>query len=157
MKFTRTRSLVAAGTLAVVSIAGVGAATMAGAQTTDPVAGAAQSKGAFFKSLTAEQRQCLQANGVAKPDHKLTKEERQQAVTTLRAAADTCGVTLPARPDRAQMDAVKSQIKSLTPEQKSCLKDNGLTRPQRPMDPAARAAWIAQAKQAAQTCGLAGA
>jgi hypothetical protein len=158
MKLTKVRTLVAAGVIGVTGIAGiVGVTSVAGAQTTDQVAAASQGRGSFLKSLTDEQKACLQANGVAKPEGRLSPEQRREAITTLRTAADTCGITLPERPGRARVDELKSRLGSLTPEQKACMKDSGLTRPQRPMDAAARQAWIAQAKQAAQACGLAGA
>jgi hypothetical protein len=157
MKLTKVRTLVAAGAIGVVGLTSVVGMNVAGAQTTDQVASAAEGRGAFIKSLTPEQKACLQANGVTKPEGRLSPEQRREAIATLRTAADTCGITLPERPARARLDELKSRIGSLTPEQKACMKDSGLTRPQRPMDAAARQAWIAEAKQAAQACGLAGA
>lgn len=157
MKFTKARTLMAAGAIGMLAVAGVATTAVAGAAPADQVAAAAQGRGSFLASLTPEQKSCLQDNGVTKPTGPLSPEARREAITALRAAADTCGITLPERPGRARLDELKGRIASLTPEQKACLKDNGLTRPQRPMDADARAAWIAQAKQAATACGLAGA
>ncbi len=52
---------------------------------------------AFWNDLSDEQRTCLQDADVTRPWGPLTKEERQQVRGDLRAAAQQCGVTLPAR------------------------------------------------------------
>jgi hypothetical protein len=52
---------------------------------------------AFWDGLTAEQRQCLQDAAVTRPWGPLTKEQRQQVRAELRAAAQQCGITLPAK------------------------------------------------------------
>lgn len=52
-------------------------------------------KGRFAQraaQLTQEQRDCLVSNGVSKPDHKLTAEERAAFKSQLKAAAQTCGI-----------------------------------------------------------------
>jgi len=158
MKFTKVRTLVAAGVVGVAGIAGIaGVTSAAGAQTNDQVAAAARGRGSFLASLTDEQKACLKDNGATRPEGRPTPEQRREAIAALRTAADTCGITLPERPGRPRLDELKSRIGALTPEQKACLKDNGLTRPSRPMDAEARQAWIGQARQAAQSCGLAGA
>lgn len=155
MKLTKIRTLVAAGAIGVVGITGIAAAGVAGAQTADVTTQAAQGKGAFIKSLTTEQKDCLRANGVARPDHRLTKDERQAAIANLRAAADTCGVTLPDIPARAaKAQAVKDTIKSLTPEQKDCLKSNGVAKPDHKLTKAERQEFVSTLKSAAQTCGI---
>ena len=158
MKLTKVRTLIAAGTIGLVGITGVAAAGVAGAQTTDTTTQAAQGKGAFIKSLTADQRSCLQANGVVKPDHRLTADERAALKATLESAATTCGVTLPTRPGaaaKAEAEALKAQIKALTPDQKACLKANGLTKPDHRLTAAERQARYALLETAAQTCGIA--
>lgn len=48
--------------------------------------------------LTQEQRDCLISNGVSKPDHRLTAEERAAFKTQLKAAAQTCGIQRAAAP-----------------------------------------------------------
>lgn len=56
-------------------------------------------KGGFAQraaQLTQEQRDCLTTNGVSKPDHRLTAEERAAFKTQLKAAAETCGIQKPA-------------------------------------------------------------
>lgn len=155
MKLTKIRTLIAAGTIGVVGITGIAAAGVAGAQTADPTAQAAQGKGAFIKSLTPEQRTCLKSSGVTKPDHTLTKEERQAALANLQAAADSCGVTLPQRPARAaKAQAVKDTLKSLTPEQRACLSSNGVTKPDHKLTKAERQEFVSTLKSAAATCGI---
>ena len=52
---------------------------------------------AFWDGLTDEQRSCLQDAAVTRPWGPLTKEQRQQVRADLRAAAQTCGVTLPTK------------------------------------------------------------
>ena len=158
MKLTKIRTLIAAGTIGVVGITGIAAAGMAGAQTTDATTQAAQGKGAFIKSLTADQRSCLQANGVVKPDHRLTADERAALKATLESAATTCGVTLPTRPGaaaKAEAQELKADLKALTPDQKSCLKANGVAKPDHKLTKTERQAWYAQLETAAQTCGIA--
>lgn len=154
MKTTRIRTAIAASVMGAVAVTGVFAVSTAGAQTTDQTTQAAQGKGAFFKSLTPEQRDCLRSNGVVKPDHTLTAEERAAAKATLQAAADTCGVTLPARPAAARFAELKAELKALTPEQKQCLKSNGITKPDHRLTKEERQARYAALESAAQTCGI---
>lgn len=154
MKTTRIRTAIAASVMGAVAVTGVFAVSTAGAQTTDQTTQAAQGKGAFIKSLTPEQRECLKSNGVVKPDHKLTAEERAAAKANLQAAADTCGVTLPARPAVAKLKELKSELKALTPEQKQCLKSNGITKPDHKLTKEERQARYAALEAAAQTCGI---
>ena len=52
---------------------------------------------AFWDGLTDEQRTCLKDAAVTRPWGPLTKEQRQQVRADLKAAAQECGVTLPAR------------------------------------------------------------
>lgn len=155
MKFTKIRTLVAAGTIGLVGITGIAAAGVAGAQTTDATTEAAQGRGAFIKSLTAEQRSCLKDNGVTRPDHKLTAEERQAFVANLRTAADTCGVTLPQHPARsAKAEAIRDRIQSLTADQKACLTSNGVAKPDHKLTKSERQEFVSTLKSAAQTCGI---
>jgi len=48
--------------------------------------------------LTQEQRDCLTSNGVTKPDHRLSAEERAAFKAQLQAAAQTCGIPAPTAP-----------------------------------------------------------
>lgn len=155
MKTTRIRTAIAASVMGAIAVTGVFAVSAAGAQTADQTTQAAQGKGAFFKSLTAEQRSCLQSNGVVKPDHTLTAEERAAAKATIQAAAQTCGVTLPERPAIAKMKELRAELKSLTPEQRACLQSNGATRPDHKLTKEERQAAYAALEAAAQTCGIA--
>jgi len=52
---------------------------------------------AFWNGLTAEQRSCLQDAALTRPWGPLTKEQRQQLRADLKAAAATCGVTVPTK------------------------------------------------------------
>ena len=155
MKSTKVRTFIAASALGVTALTGVFAVSSAGAQTTDQTTQAAQGKGAFIKSLTPDQRQCLKSNGVVKPDHTLTTEERAAAKANLQAAANTCGVTLPVRPAVAQAKELHAELKALSPEQKDCLKSNGITKPDHKLTKTERQAAYAALESAAQTCGIA--
>ncbi len=52
---------------------------------------------AFWNGLTDTQRQCIEDAAVTRPWGPLTKEERQKVRAELRAAAQKCDVTLPAK------------------------------------------------------------
>lgn len=52
---------------------------------------------AFWDGLSTEQRDCIKDAGVNRPWGPLTKEQRQAVRADLRAAAERCGVALPAR------------------------------------------------------------
>lgn len=52
---------------------------------------------AFWDGLTTEQQDCIKDAGVNRPWGPLTKEQRQAVRADLKAAADKCGVALPAR------------------------------------------------------------
>ncbi len=52
---------------------------------------------AFWDGLTAQQRSCLRDAAVTRPWGLLTKEQRQSLRADLEAAAQKCGLTLPAR------------------------------------------------------------
>ena len=51
---------------------------------------------AFWDGLTTEQQDCIKDAGVNRPWGPLTKEQRQAVRSDLTAAAERCGVTLPA-------------------------------------------------------------
>jgi hypothetical protein len=154
MKSTKFRTFIAAGALGAVAVTGLFAVSSAGAQTADQTAQAVQGRGAFIKSLSTDQRQCLKSNGVARPDHKLTAEERAAAIANLKAAADTCGVTLPVRPAVAKAKQLRAEIKALSSDQKDCLKSNGIARPDHKLTKPERQAAYAALQSAAQTCGI---
>jgi len=52
---------------------------------------------AFWDGLSTEQRDCIKDAGVNRPWGPLTKEQRQAVRADLSAAAEKCGVALPAR------------------------------------------------------------
>jgi len=95
-------------------------------------------------NLTDEQKTCLTDAGITKPAEgtKPTQAERD----AFKAAAQTCGITLPTRPDHAGREL------NLTDAQKTCLTDAGITKPAEGTKPtqAERDAF----KAAAQTCGI---
>lgn len=49
-------------------------------------------------NLTDEQKACLDAADLTRPDRDATFEERKAAREALKAAAEACGIELPARP-----------------------------------------------------------
>ena len=53
---------------------------------------------AAVPGLTDEQRQCLEDAVVTRPWGPLTKEQRQQVRSELKAAAQKCDIALPAKP-----------------------------------------------------------
>lgn len=111
----------------------------AGAQTEDAETGPGRGR------LTAEQRQCLEDQGLERPARgERPSAEKRQA---FRAAAETCGIELPVR-----RGPVRRFLRDLTEEQRQCLEDQGLERPargERPTD-AQRDAFRA----AAEECGI---
>ena len=91
-------------------------------------------------NLTDTQKTCLTDAGITKPEGRPTQAERD----AFKAAAETCGITLPTRPDDA------GGRLNLTDTQKTCLTDAGITKPEGRPTQAERDAF----KAAAQTCGI---
>ncbi|MEN9595248.1 MAG: hypothetical protein RLY23_1731, partial [Actinomycetota bacterium] len=91
-------------------------------------------------NLTDEQKTCLTEAGITKPEGRPTQAERE----AFKAAAETCGITLPTRPDHAGREL------NLTDEQKTCLTEAGITKPEGRPTQAERDAF----KAAAETCGI---
>ena len=91
-------------------------------------------------NLTDAQKTCLTDAGITKPEGRPTQAERD----AFKAAAETCGITLPTRPDDA------GGRLNLTDTQKTCLTDAGITKPEGRPTQAERDAF----KAAAQTCGI---
>jgi len=90
-------------------------------------------------NLTDEQKTCLTEAGITKPEGRPTQAERD----AFKAAAETCGITLPTRPGNAGR-------LNLTDEQKTCLTDAGITKPEGRPTQAERDAM----KAAAEACGI---
>ena len=103
-----------------------------------PVGAAEGSDARRRPTLTREQKQCLEEQGITRPIRPLTHEKR----AALKAAAQACGIERPARTHRPG--------RNLTDEQKQCLEEQGITRPIRPLTHEKRAAL----KAAAQACGI---
>ena len=93
-------------------------------------------------NLTDEQKTCLTDAGITKPAKgtRPTQAERD----AMKAAAEACGITLPTRPDHAGRGL------NLTDEQKTCLTDAGITKPEGRPTQAERDAM----KAAAEACGI---
>jgi hypothetical protein len=97
------------------------------------VAGAAE--GGARPGLTDEQKACLEAQGITRPEKpadgsrpaRPTEEQRAEH----EAAAQACGVTLPARGHR---HGPRGDRPRLTDEQKACLEAQGITKPEKPAD-----------------------
>ena len=115
-----------------------------------------------FANLTDEQKECLADAGVSRPTGRPTPEQRQ----ALRQAAADCGIEIPAggrpagvgRPTGAgrptsQADArarMQARFEALTDDQKECLSDAGLAKPEGRPTPAQRQAL----RDAAADCGI---
>ena len=95
-------------------------------------------------NLTDEQKTCLTEAGITKPEGRPTQAERD----AFKAAAETCGITLPARPDNAGHH--RGGRLNLTDEQKTCLTEAGITKPEGRPTQAERDAF----KAAAESCGI---
>ena len=133
------------GVAAISSLAGLNAA---GASTDSQSAGSAPGieqgqarQAARFARLTDEQRTCLQNAGMSRPDGRPTLEQRH----ALQAAATDCGIVIPTgrstgagrpgglgRPATREQGQARSQtfFSALTDEQRDCLTDAGLARPE---------------------------
>jgi hypothetical protein len=143
MKITPLRLALAAGIIA------VGAGAFATSASAAPAQGSGTSGSHRFvqvvSTLTDDQKQCLQDAGVTRPGADATPEERQAAREAFRAAAETCGITLP---------DPKGPLANLTDEQKTCLEAAGLTRPGPDATFEERQAARAALKAAAEGCGI---
>jgi hypothetical protein len=132
------------GAAAISSLAGLNAAgASANSETSSRAPGIEQGqarKAARFAQLTDEQRTCLQNAGLARPEGRPTLEQRQ----ALRAAATDCGIEIPTsrpagtgRPAGLGQPATREQgqartqtiFSALTDDQRDCLTDAGLARP----------------------------
>jgi len=117
-----------------VAVAGAAIAVPAQAATDEP-------KDGWRASISAEQRQCLRDNGVGAQKDK-TKQER---VANLKSAAQNCGVALP-----EGIGGGQGRLASLTEEQRTCLMDSGIAKPQG----IPTAADVQKMRDAASTCGV---
>ena len=95
-------------------------------------------RGRAVAQLTDEQKACMQAAGITKPEGVPTEEQR----AAIRAAAESCGIELPVRPN--------GPLSQITDEQKSCLQAAGITKPEGRPTAEQRAAIRA----AAESCGI---
>lgn len=102
-----------------------------------------------FADITDEQKACLDAAGLARPGAEATPEERRAALEALAAAAEECGIDLPARPHGRP-----GPLADLTDEQKECLSAAGLARPGADATPEERQAAREALAAAAEECGI---
>ncbi|MFM7615900.1 MAG: hypothetical protein ACKO72_00340 [Actinomycetes bacterium] len=72
--------------------------------------------------LTAEQRRCLTDAGITKPTARPMKAD----IRALRTAAESCAIPL----GKVMRDHVRRGLTGLTDEQRQCLADAGVTRPE---------------------------
>lgn len=101
-------------------------------------------------NLTEEQQACLEGQGIVKPEPDANGERprpTEEQRTAFRAAAEACGIDLP----------VRHHGPRLTDEQKACLEEQGVTKPEpnengerTPPTDEQRAAFRA----AAEACGI---
>ena len=137
MKSKKIRTLVAAGALGATAVAGLFAASAAGALGTGSGTGSGR--------LTAEQKTCMASQGVSRPEGTPTAEQRQAIVE----AATNCGITLPTGRGRFAQRAAQ-----LTQEQRDCLTSNGISKPDHRLYAEERTAFKSQLRAAAETCGI---
>lgn len=146
MRSSKIRSFVAAGVLGAAALTGLVAANAAGALGTGGGTGPNSHgpRSGPLAGITAEQKACLSAQGITRPEGKPTAEQRQ----AIAEAATNCGITIP------QRKAGGGPIARLTQEQRDCLASNGVTKPDHKLSAEERAAFKEQFKTAAQTCGI---
>jgi hypothetical protein len=155
MKITKRRAAVAG--VAIAGVASVGFAVSAQADpTTSPTAGQqpkiAAGVGAFLRATTDEQRVCLAQQGLTAPSGKLTPEQRQEVIKAGKAAAEKCGVTLPAKakvPGRFLVG-----FSRLTPDQQTCIAKAQITRPIGRLTDTEKTKLKADITAAAASCGI---
>jgi len=155
MNITKTRIAVAG--IAVAAVASVGFAVSAQADpTASPAAGQQPKAGAgigvFLRVTTDAQRACLAQQGLTAPAGQLTPAQRQEVVKAGKAAADKCGVTLPARvkaPGRFLVGFAR-----LTPDQQACIAKAEITRPLGRLTEAEKTKLKADVQAAEASCGI---
>ncbi len=145
MKTTKLRTALAAGGMGALALTGVFAATPAGAADTSKH----PSRQAAFAQLTDAQKQCLSDQGLTRPTSRPTSRPTQEQIKKLKAAAKECGIKLPAHPGRGDHRGPGGEPQ-LTQEQRDCLTNAGLTRPEgRPT-----AEQFQKLRAAAAECGI---
>ena len=126
----RLRRAVAISAVGLACLAGSAGAVSASAGDPTPTTSPTSTSGKHLLGrLTPEQRACLKEQGITRPIRPLTAEKLQ----ALKAAADACGIDLAPRHHPHLRHKVRAFIKDLSPEQRSCLKENGVKRPFRPV------------------------
>ncbi len=104
----------------------------------------------WYRGLTDAQRTCLTDQGLTRPTAPLSDAERQARREKVKAAVKACDLTLPGAERRAQL---REFWKGLPAEQRTCIKDQGITRPWGPLTKEARTEFLAKFAAAAKTCG----
>jgi len=120
-------------------ILAVGGLTLIPATAAGATVGAAGNR---HPQLTAEQKTCLDGQGITRPEKGTRPTAEQRAA--FKTAATACGIELPARGGHR-----RSQ---LTAEQKTCLEGQGVTKPEKGTRPTAE--QRAAIKTAATACGI---
>ena len=147
MKTTKFRTMLAAGGMGALALTGAFAATPASAAdaTKHP------SRHAPHAQLTDAQKQCLSDQGLTRPATRPTSPPSQEQIKKLKAAAKECGIKLPAHPGRGDHRGPGGEpFQQLTQEQRDCLTNAGLTRPEgRPT-----AEQFQKLRAAAAECGI---
>ncbi len=142
MKHSSLRRLVGTGlTAAMLGVSAVAVAAPAGAANSDTAPDGARR---HRMHLTDDQKQCLKDEGISRPIRPLTREK----VGALQAAAKACDITLPNR--LGERLARRLNRVALTDDQKQCLKDEGISRPIRPLT----REKVAALKAAAEACDI---
>ncbi len=105
---------------------------------------------AFWRNLTDAQRACLAEAHLTRPAGPLTNDQRATLRTQVEAAAQKCGITLPAR----RQGAIPQFWRELTDAQLECMRGAGVTRPFGPLTVEQRVTLRSELQKAATGCGV---
>lgn len=126
------RTMLTVGAIGVTGFSGALAFSPAEAATSTPSAASTSdhpSRAGGFAKLTDAQKQCLSDAGLTRPEGRPSAEQSQK----LRDAAKACGIEKPANVGRSShrgQGRLGQRFQQLTAEQRDCLTDAGVTRPE---------------------------
>ncbi len=132
MKSSKFRTVLAVSAIGLTGFSGALAFSPAEAATSSTSTTAPSehpSRAGGFAKLTDTQKQCLTDAGLTRPEGRPTAEQNKQ----LRAAAQGCGIEKPANAGRGNgggRGRNGQRFQQLSDEQRDCLTDAGVTRPQ---------------------------
>ncbi len=132
MKSTLFRTMLTVGAIGVTGFTGALALSPAEAATSTPSAASTSdhpSRAGGFAKLTDAQKQCLSNAGLTRPEGRPSAEQNQQ----FREAAKACGLEKPANVGRSSNGGQRrlgQRFQQLSAEQRECLTEAGVTRPE---------------------------